>query len=176
MASDVVVPEVGEAGMDVTFLRWLKAAGDQVAAGEVLFELDTDKSVVEVEAWTSGTLSDLRAAPGDIVSPRQVVARILGPDELADGARAPAPSDPFTATHPTATHPTTGDVPGGGRSSAVPGVTPSAAAGPGGMAASPRARRLARERGLDLSTVAGTGADGMITERDVLAALGEPEG
>lgn len=77
MAIDVVVPEVGEAGMEVAFVRWLKAEGDLVRAGEPLFELDTAKSILEVEAYASGRLSNLRVQPGDVVEPRQVVAMLV---------------------------------------------------------------------------------------------------
>jgi pyruvate dehydrogenase E2 component (dihydrolipoamide acetyltransferase) len=177
MASDVVIPEVGETGMDVTFVRWLKAAGDPVAEGDVLFELDTDKTVVEVEAWTSGTLVDLRVGEGDVVAPRQVIARILAPGETAGNAGTEGVDDLDPTTHDSP-HPAVGERPGDGASSSVPGAPPGAASVPPGAAAtaaSPRARRLARERGVDLAAIAGTGAEGMVTERDVLAALGEAE-
>ncbi len=165
MATDVVIPEVGETGMDVTLVRWLKAAGDPVAVGDILFELDTDKTVVEVEAWTAGTIVDLRVGPGDVVSPRQIVARILAVGEAPELAGR-GPSDASTQG------PSAGDAtPGDALSSAAPGVSQRAADRTG--VASPRARRLAADRGLDLATVVGSGADGFITERDVLAALGE---
>jgi pyruvate/2-oxoglutarate dehydrogenase complex dihydrolipoamide acyltransferase (E2) component len=165
MATDVVIPEVGETGMDVTLVRWLKAPGDPVAVGDILFELDTDKTVVEVEAWTAGTIVDLRVGPGDIVSPRQVIARILA---VGEALETPAPDTILASTHA----PAAGDAaPEAALSSAASGV--SHRADSVAVSASPRARRLAADRGLDLATVVGTGADGFITERDVLAAMGE---
>jgi pyruvate/2-oxoglutarate dehydrogenase complex dihydrolipoamide acyltransferase (E2) component len=164
MAGDVVVPEVGEAGMEVTFVRWLKSAGDPVAIGEMLFELDTDKTVVEVEAWTAGILVDLLVTDGDIVRPRQVIAHVVGVAE--DGATQPGSNLP--------SHPAVGEPPGTVFSSRVPGESPPAdptpaAAGGASGGASPVARRLARERGLDINSITGTGPDGLVTERDVLA-------
>jgi pyruvate dehydrogenase E2 component (dihydrolipoamide acetyltransferase) len=124
MAIEVVVPEVGEHGMDVTFVGWLREDGDEVSAGDDLFELDTDKSTMTVEAFADGVLTDLRVQAGDIVSPRQVVA-LLEPA----GRQAPA---------------------------------------------MPRARLIARERGVDLATVTGTGRGGAITVADVEAAAPAP--
>lgn len=188
MAIDVVVPEVGETGMDVTLVRWRKSAGEPVVPGDILFELDTDKTVVEVEAWTTGTLVDLCVEAGDTVTPRQVIARILAPGESAalERAASPAPSAPTTAASAatsTISDPAAGFTPGTVPSSSVPGAAPASeppsepgAGGPGPAreaGASPRARRLARERGLQLALVSGSGPDGLITERDVLAALGE---
>lgn len=169
MAVEVVVPEVGEAGMDVTFVRWLKEEGDSVAVGEILFELDTEKTVVEVEAWATGTLVDRTVSAGDVVSPRQVIGCILAPGEAPAGGR---PSITTTA----------GSAPGAESSFPGPEAAPDDVATPdsrqpAGSAptggASPRARRLARDRGINLASVIGTGPDGIVTERDVLSALGE---
>ena len=152
--------------MEVTFQRWLKSAGDRVAIGEMLFELDTDKTVVEVEAWTAGILVDLLVTDGDTVRPRQVIAHII--TAVEDDAAQPGPNLPA--------HPAVGEPPGTVSSSHVPGDRrpltrlprrPVALRG-----ATPLARRVARERGLDVSTIAGTGPDGVVTERDVLAVDG----
>lgn len=159
MAQDVVVPEVGELGSDVKLVRWLRAPGDHIAVGDILFELDTDKAVLEVEAWVAGILADVQVGAGDTVSPRQVVARILAPGETADSHPAilPPPA-PEGLVPPTVDHPPP--------STAMPSpVTTSRAVG-----ASPRARRRAQERGIPLETISGTGPGGLITERDVLDA------
>jgi pyruvate dehydrogenase E2 component (dihydrolipoamide acetyltransferase) len=153
---EVVVPEVGEMGMDVVFVRWRKRDGDTVEAGDILFELDTEKTVVEVEAWTSGTLTDLAVTEGDVVTPRQVVARILAPGEVSATAR---PESTMAATPgPAADTPV---VPAQSASPAPPTETPSL---------SPRARALARELGIDPTTIGGTGPGGMVTEQDVRMA------
>jgi pyruvate/2-oxoglutarate dehydrogenase complex dihydrolipoamide acyltransferase (E2) component len=165
VASDVVVPEVGELGMDVTLVRWLKQPGDPVAVGEVLFELDTEKTVVEVEAWTAGTLADVVAAAGDTVRPRQIVARILAPGEAA----APGAGDAGDVQHETdARRPAAATAPDHGAAPDAP-TMPAAAAQRAG--ASPRARALAREHGVDLAAITGTGPDGLITEGDVRGAI-----
>jgi len=139
MALEVVVPEVGEAGMDVVFVGWHKREGDTVRAGEPLFELDTSKATMDVEAFADGTLADLRAVPGDVVAPRQVVALLLAEGESL-GPPEPAPPAP---------------------------------APPRAM---PRARALAREHGLDLAEVVGSGPGGTITVADVERRTGAADG
>lgn len=82
MAIELVVPNVGEGGMELRFAGWLKAEGDQVAAGEEVFEIDTDKLVVAIEAYQGGILADLRVRRGDVVERGQVVALLVsGGDE-----------------------------------------------------------------------------------------------
>jgi secondary thiamine-phosphate synthase enzyme len=167
MATEVIVPEVGEVGMDVTFVRWLKGEGDEIRAGEALFEVDTAKAVMEVEAYVDGRLADLRVGEGDLVTPHQVVALILSPGEELSAAPA--------AAVPSEVAPAEQGLRAGGGTPSVEGTPPGPAERPG---ASPRARRLARDRGVDLATVRGTGADGLITEADVerAAATRAPAG
>jgi pyruvate dehydrogenase E2 component (dihydrolipoamide acetyltransferase) len=176
MASDVIVPEVGELGMEVTFVRWLKAAGDQVAVGDPLFEVDTEKSVMVVEAYSKGVLVDLAAKDGDLVAPRQVIARLLAPDEPLTSTIPPV----SVPAHPSSIEP---ERPSGAvASSAGPAVDPGsegsedvpARAPRSSMAMSPRARRVAKELGADPATIRGTGPDGIITEADVRAAVSPP--
>lgn len=164
MATDVVVPEVGEAGMDVVLVRWRKAAGDPVAVGDILFELDTEKTVVEVEAWTAGTLVDLMVQDGDVVAPRQIVARVLAPGEVA--ART---ADAGTSADAVSSTPGGSGVPSstaGDRATAAS----TDAVGPPTAGVSPRARGLAREFGIDPSSIQGTGPGGLVTEHDVRMA------
>ena len=174
MASDVIVPEVGELGMDVTFVRWLKEAGEEVAIGDPLFEVDTEKSVMVVEAYAAGTLSDVRASEGDIVAPRDVIGRILSPGEPPDaGTAEPAPSN-----HPPASRleSVAGAVDSSSAAPAHDSASPDDAAPPqriggrSGSGVSPRARRVAGQLGVDLGTIKGSGPDGLITESDVRAA------
>jgi pyruvate dehydrogenase E2 component (dihydrolipoamide acetyltransferase) len=171
VAVDVVIPEVGEMGMDVVFVRWRKDAGDTVAAGDILFELDTEKTVVEVEAWTAGILADLGVRDGDIVTPRQVVARILAPGEVSTAD--PASADRPIATVPEGTSASSAGPSGTGASStgtAIPSGTHIDLGVPDAPSVSPRARALARELGIDPSTLRGTGSGGMVTEQDVRMA------
>lgn len=162
MASDVIVPEVGELGMEVTFVRWLKQPGDEVAAGDPLFEVDTEKSVMVVEAYASGTLVDVRVGEGVTVAPRDVIGRLLGPGEALTNGDTEAPS-------------IQGEPPGTVESSsAVPAAAPPAAPAPAPGAVSgrlsPRARRVAEELGVSTDGLAGSGPDGLVTESDVRAA------
>ncbi len=76
MKIDIVVPQVGEAVAEVTLVRWLKKVGDAVKAGEPLFEVDTDKSLLEVEAVEDGVLSEIRVPGGSAVMPRDVVGSL----------------------------------------------------------------------------------------------------
>ena len=76
MRVDIVVPQVGEAIAEVTIARWLKSAGSVVNAGEPLFEVDIDKSVIEVEAAENGILVEIRAGEGATVMPLEVIGVI----------------------------------------------------------------------------------------------------
>ena len=175
MATEVIIPEVGEVGMDVTFVRWLKGEGDEVRTGEALFEVDTAKAVMEVEAYVDGRLADLRVQAGDLVTPHQVVALIVGLGEERPAARVGA-----EAVGPAAAAAVAGEAPVAATpAEPEPADVPNVPSGPAGRpGSSPRARRLAREKGVDLATVRGTGADGLITEGDVerAAAAGAPGG
>ena len=173
MAFDVIVPEVGEVGMDVVFVRWLKAEGDQVAVGDPLFEVDTEKSVMEVEAYAAGTLTGLQVGEGDIIQTRQVIARILAPGETATtpAEPPPAPAEPPPAPPIPSSPPWS---PGAAESSsAAPATSSPGSAAPDGAGRgrmSPRARRIAKELGVDPAGLSGSGPDGLVTESDVRAA------
>ncbi len=163
MAIDVIVPEVGEVGMDVTFVGWLKGEGEFVRSGEPIFELDTEKTTIQIEALADGRLVDLAVRPGDIVRPRQVIARIVEAEE-SGGVEVAVPRAEGIATPAGQLAEESASVQGGapveeGRSGQSP------------FRVSPRAKRLATEAGIDLARVRGTGVDGLITEADVRAAL-----
>jgi pyruvate dehydrogenase E2 component (dihydrolipoamide acetyltransferase) len=159
MATEVVVPEVGEVGMEVTFVRWLREVGDNVKEGDALFELDTLKSIVEVEAYANGRLAAVVVSVGDLVQPHQVLALLLAPGETAPlpGPRSTvAPVSKPRANAPAQAAPDSAGAPRAGR----PPV-------------SPRARRVAAELAVDLDMVAGTGPDGLVTERNVRDAAAQ---
>lgn len=156
MAVDIVIPEVGEVGMDVTFVRWLKAAGDEVSAGEPIFEVDTAKAIMEVEAFENGRIVDLRVQDGDLVTPHQVVAILLAPGEEPPGPGPASESAPERAPEP--------EQPSPSRPSAERPSVPV-----GRVAATPKARRRARERQIDLQAIVASGPGGLVTESDVEA-------
>ncbi len=172
---DVVMPRLSDSMEEGTILKWLKADGDEIARGDELVEIETDKATMTYEADSPGTLS-IVAQEGETLPIGQVIARIGAGGEAPAAAQAPAqatqqaeasgngaPSEAPAAPAPTAT----AEPP-----AAAPTPAPAAAAdGNGGRAkASPVARRIARELGIDLSRLQGTGPGGRIVKADVEAA------
>jgi pyruvate dehydrogenase E2 component (dihydrolipoamide acetyltransferase) len=140
--------------------RWLKNVGEQVEKGEPLYELDTDKVTQEVESPFSGVLLKIAVVEGE--APVGTTLAYVGeegervPDTVAKGAPAPAEPEPEG-------EPETETVP----ASPISNGAPVGAADAGRAKASPLARRLARERGLELAGIAGTGPEGRIVAEDV---------
>ncbi len=158
MATNVVMPQMGYDMREGTVVRWYKQEGETVDRGEVIADIETDKATVEFEAYTGGVLGRIVAEAGVAVPVGELIAIITEPGEsvpeVAAPAASPAPAAPAAPPPaPSATEP-------------EPPAAP-APASDGGVRASPIARRLARERGIDLSLVTGTGPNGRITERDV---------
>ena len=158
MATNVVMPQMGYDMREGTVVRWYKQEGETVDRGEVIADIETDKATVEFEAYTGGVLGRIVAQEGIAVPVGELIAIITDPGEslpeAASATVAPAPAaEPTPAPDaPAAASPPPADAP------------PSA---DGRVRASPIARRLARERGIDLSLVSGTGPNGRVTERDV---------
>ncbi len=154
MATNVVMPQMGYDMREGTVVRWYKQEGETVDRGEVIADIETDKATVEFEAYTGGVLGRIVAEAGVAVPVGELIAIITEPGESVPEVAAPAASPaPAAPAAPAAAEP---------ESPAAP-----APASDGGVRASPIARRLARERGIDLSLVTGTGPNGRITERDV---------
>ena len=154
MATEVILPRLGQGMESGTIVRWLKSEGEQVEKGEPLFELDTDKVTQEVEAEANGVLLKIAVAEGE-VPVGQTVAFIGDRGEAVPeptGATPPAP--PAEAERAPEPEP------------ALP-EAPAPAATNGRIKASPLARRLARERGIDLAALRGTGPEGRIVAEDV---------
>jgi pyruvate dehydrogenase E2 component (dihydrolipoamide acetyltransferase) len=159
MAVSVVMPALEMAQETGKVVAWRKREGDQVTKGELLLDIETDKAVVEIEATSDGTLSAISAREGDVVPVGQTIAWLLAPGETAPvGAASPQSGRRIEAAPVTAASP--------------PGTRPGAAASIAAGAAriSPKARRLAAERGVDLASVRGSGPEGEILAADVLAA------
>ena len=155
MATDVIMPALGMAQETGKVLRWLKAEGDEVAKGEPLMEVETDKVTVEIEAPTDGLLAGLRAAEGADVPVGEAVAVILAPGEaLPENGSSPAPEQAPAAAAPVA---------------AAVVETPQRDARR--RPASPKARRLAAEQGIDVDALEeGSGPGGAVVAADVLAS------
>ena len=157
MATSIVMPQLGYDMREGTVVRWIKQEGDEVVANEVIAEIETDKAVVEFKPTTGGVLRRIVAGEGEAVPVGELIAVIGDADEaLPDDLGGPAPAPSAAPAEP-------GELP-----SAPPAQAPAALAGE--VRASPIARRLARERGVDLATITGTGPGGRIVEADVLAA------
>jgi pyruvate dehydrogenase E2 component (dihydrolipoamide acetyltransferase) len=163
MPIEIQLPRLGWSMEEGTFVAWLKKDGDSVKAGEPLFTLESDKAAQDVEATDNGILRLAPDAPkpGDLVK----VGRVLG-YLLAEGETPPAPAAPVASEErepavalATAVAPVKSE-------SLPPGKPAPSAAVP----ASPRARRAAKQRDVDLATLEPTGTGGRIRERDVLAA------
>ncbi len=160
MPVDVNVPQLGESIVEATVGRWFKRAGDAVAEGESLVELETDKVNVEVPAPSSGVLERIIKEQGQTVNVGDVIA-VVG--AAAGVGAAGAAASPSTVTAPA----------GVDAVAATNGREPAASVGAPEMAASatPLARRMAAERGVPLDAVAGSGPGGRITQHDVTAYL-----
>ena len=159
MATSIVMPQLGYDMREGTVVRWVKQEGDEVVANEVIAEIETDKAVVEFKPTTGGVLRRIVAGEGEAVPVGQLIAVIGDADEaLPDDLGGPAVATASEAA--PAPEPASAPTP--------PIAAGSAPAGE--VRASPIARRLARERGVDLATVTGSGPGGRIVEADVLAA------
>jgi pyruvate dehydrogenase E2 component (dihydrolipoyllysine-residue acetyltransferase) len=158
MATEIKLPRLGQGMESGTIVKWLKAEGEPVEKGEPLYELDTDKVTQEVEADASGVLLKIAVQEGEVEVGRTIAVigeegEEVSVDSSSNGAsaqaaeEAPAKAEPATTQGQSLGHVQTRD---GGR-----------------IKASPLARRIARERGIDLAQIQGTGPDGRIVAEDV---------
>jgi pyruvate dehydrogenase E2 component (dihydrolipoamide acetyltransferase) len=168
MAHSIVMPALEMAQETGKLLSWRKKEGEAIAKGEALLEVETDKAVVEIESPADGILAGIKAHAGDVIPVGQTIAWIVNPGEKppteeafsASGRRMDTKSAPAAAA--------------AANTSAAPPAAPASSA-----RISPKARRLAREHGVDLSRVRGTGSEGEIQTEDVLAFVasgGSPVG
>ena len=185
------MPQLGETVAEGKITKWFKAAGDEVKPGDNLFEIETDKTSMEVPSTVAGKLSAINVQVGEVAKVGAVVAVIGGAGDAA--APAPAPVAPPKAAQPAAPSPAAtpakpalasavrsynpprassqrATVPFAQRDPFNAVMTPECNFGPaqiGGVSITPLARRLAGERGIDLSRVSGSGPHGRIVARDV---------
>jgi 2-oxoglutarate dehydrogenase E2 component (dihydrolipoamide succinyltransferase) len=159
MPTEIIMPQMGESIFEGTITKWLKAIGDTVAIDEPLFEISTDKVDAEIPSPVAGVLAEIRFPEGATIEVNTVVA-VIG--EAGSAVAAPAPAAQAsqipiqTAAAPQAPDP------------------PHVAQGQGRIRSSPLARRVAKEHGIDLSRIAGTGSGGRIGKDDVLRAATSP--
>ncbi|MEK6271634.1 MAG: dihydrolipoamide acetyltransferase family protein [Actinomycetota bacterium] len=164
MAQDIVMPRLSDSMEEGTILRWMKSAGDQVSLGEELVEIETDKANMVYEAPAGGTLIETLAQEGDTLPIGQVIARVGEAGEKPSGDGAAAKREPEAAVEAA---------PAEVAVEAPPAEAPAPAApsGDGRVKASPLARRIASEKGLDLAALSGSGPGGRIVKADVERAI-----
>jgi pyruvate dehydrogenase E2 component (dihydrolipoamide acetyltransferase) len=203
MATEVTMPKLSDTMTEGKLVSWKKSVGERVEWGDIIAEVETDKATMELEAFAAGVLLETRIKPGEMAPVGTVIA-VIGaagegvsappppaapapepespaPPELAPGWQPPAPEPPHEPLE-------AGEVPERIMAPSETGAVeekPSVAAGAAGEKASPLVRRLAREKGIDLAGVQGSGPEGRILKEDLerydqargagREALGRPE-
>jgi pyruvate dehydrogenase E2 component (dihydrolipoamide acetyltransferase) len=176
MATDIVMPRLSDSMEEGTVLTWMKSVGDEVALGEELVEIETDKANMVYESDAAGTLIEIVADEGATLPIGEVIARVGEPGEAGaggdGGGKGPSerprsaadipPDPPATAAPPEAAAPDA--------SSATPTQKETASESDGRIKASPLAKRMAKEKGVDLSSIQGSGPGGRIIKVDVEGA------
>jgi pyruvate dehydrogenase E2 component (dihydrolipoamide acetyltransferase) len=176
MAVDIVMPQMGESIFEGTITKWLKKPGDKVERDEPLFEISTDKVDAEIPSPSAGVLKEIKVGEGKTV-PIQTVVGVI--DAAGGAAQAAAPA-PAKAAEPAKPAPAQQAA----KPAAAPPPPPAPAAKPAAPAAqaaparegarihsSPLVRRMAKEHGIDLTAVQGTGTGGRISKQDIEAHL-----
>ncbi len=166
MPTDIVMPQMGESIFEGTITKWLKKPGDKVQRDEPLFEISTDKVDAEIPAPASGILQDIKVVEGNTVQVNTVVGTIAGDGE-ASAAPAPAPAK-AAAPPPVASAPVKAQA---APPPSAPAPQPVQQEEDDHARSSPLVRKIAREHGVNLSQVSGTGMGGRITKQDITAFL-----
>ena len=155
--SEVVMPRLSDTMEEGELAKWLKNVGDPVQKGESLAEIETDKATMDLEAFEDGILEQQLVAEGTIVPIGQPVA-VIGD---GSGSRAPKPATPVASTESSS----------GESAPTEPAPAPAVSSAVGKLRTSPLARKVARDHGIDLSSIVGTGPQGRIVRADVEAAI-----
>jgi len=166
MATDVMMPRLSDSMEEGTVLKWLVDVGGEVKRGEPLVEIETDKANMTYEADTDGVLIEVLAQEGETLPIGQAIARIGAAGEEATGDRPQATEEPEPEPEPEEQQPEKEEAPA---TRDQPPAT-SDGGGNGRVKASPVARRMAREMGLELAGISGTGPGGRIVKADIEAA------
>ena len=175
MAVDVSLPRLGQGMESGTIVRWLKQEGDQVEKGEALYELDTEKVTQEVEADASGVLLKILAGEGEEIEVGKRIAVIGEAGEEVETKEEPTEVAEDEAQEEGSPGPAREEERERGREASADAAAKEQAASNGGrLKASPLARRIARERGIELSSLTGTGPEGRIVAEDVERAATSP--
>jgi len=187
MATSIIMPKAGMAMEEGTIVKWLKAEGEPVEKGEPLLEILTDKVNMEIEAQDSGILLKILKREGEVVPVTQVIGYIGEPGEIPDENAGPAAEEMTGVARaleggpedaPAAVSQAVARAEGSTDAGSFPAEEAAAAGAadgsgfPGRVAATPAARRIAREKNIDLSKVKATGRHGEVKASDVLAHKG----
>ncbi len=173
MPTDIIMPQMGESIVEGTITKWLKKPGDKVQRDEPLFEISTDKVDAEIPAPASGVLQEIKVAEGTTVGVNTVVGTIA-----VDGEAAAAPAK-SSAAKPAAAKPEEAKPrrKKGRREKSHPSPQPAPSSAPAAQEdeeetrSSPLVRKIAREHGVSLAKVSGTGLGGRITKQDILSFI-----
>ena len=155
MSTDLIMPALGFDMTEGLLARWLKNEGDPVEKGQAIAEIETEKATVEIEAAAAGILARIIVHAGETVPVGTLIGVIAETGEEVAAVSTPTPAPPTPSP-----------------SAPVPGAGEGAATSEPRVKASPVARKMAEEAGLDLSRIKGTGPGGRVSERDVQAAIG----
>ena len=158
MATEVIMPKVDMVMETGTLVEWLKKEGEQVKKGEPLFVITTEKAAIELESPADGILAGVTAKPDDVIPVTEVMAYILAPGEALPSNAAPKAASTTSAPPPVKVELVV-------ETAAAPAVV----AESGKVRATPVARRMAQELGVDLSQISGRGPQGRIHKADILA-------
>src|SRR5579863_3342486 len=161
MPTDIIMPQMGESIVEGTITKWLKKPGDKVQRDEPLFEISTDKVDAEIPAPASGILQDIKVTEGTTVGVNTVVGTIAVDGEAAVKPAAPTP-EKTPAEKPAA------EKKEEKKAAPVPPHAPAAQEDDEEARSSPLVRKIAREHGISLSQVSGTGLGGRISKQDIL--------
>lgn len=161
MSELVKLPELGSGMTEGTFVNWVKNVGDAVKVGEVIAEIESDKATLEVESSVGGVILEHLVQPGQTVPVNSPIAKIGAAAEASAPAPASAPAAAPVVVAPTS-------APANGKPAPTPVASTSLGEDyPNGVKASPVARAIAEQRGIDLRNVQGTGPGGRIVKADV---------
>ena len=166
MPTDIIMPQMGESIVEGTITKWLKKPGDKVQRDEPLFEISTDKVDAEIPAPASGVLQDIKVTEGTTVGVNTVVGTIASDGEGSAAPKAAPKAAETSAPAPAAPIPTKPQAP-----APPPMPAPAASAQEEEVEearSSPLVRKIAREHGVNLSRVSGTGLGGRITKQDIM--------
>jgi pyruvate dehydrogenase E2 component (dihydrolipoamide acetyltransferase) len=162
--AEITMPKLSDTMTEGTLVKWKKKVGDKVESGEVIAEVETDKATMEMESFDEGILTEIYIQEGQKVEVGQRIARV---GDKSDAAPAAPPSAPAA---PAASAAASSPAPAHVAPAAAPAPAPAKPADGARVKASPLAKKVAASKGVDLSTVTGSGPGGRILEKDVLAA------